>query len=79
MLELLKQGALTNSASIVFHSDDAWQQMMQRGGLGRRSPKGISFSARGRPGARHVSMRKLIAEAPDVVTLSQRFQEEMAL
>jgi hypothetical protein len=78
-LELIKQGALTNSASIVFHSDDAWQQMTERGGPGRRSPKGTFFSGRGRPGARHVNMRKLIAEAPDIATLSQRFQEEMAL
>jgi hypothetical protein len=78
-LELIKQAALTNSADIVFHSDDAWQQMMESGAPGRRSPRGTSYSARGRSEAHHVSMRKLIREAPDIVTLSQRFQEEMTL
>jgi hypothetical protein len=78
-LELIKQGALTSRTDKVFHSDSAWQEMMDRGSAYRRSPKGGSLSGRGRPGARHVSMRKLIAEARDIASLSQRFEEEMTL
>lgn len=78
-LELIKQGALTNSADTVFHSDDAWQQMVESGAYGRRSPRGGPYSARRRSEAHHVSMRRLIREALDIVTMSQRFQEEMAL
>jgi hypothetical protein len=78
-LELIKQGALTNRTDIVFHSDNAWQEMMDRGSATRRSPKGAALSGRGRPGARHVSMRKLIADARDIPSLNQRFEEEMTL
>lgn len=78
-LKLINQGALTNRTDIVFHSDNAWQEMIDRGLISRRSPRGASLSGRGRPGARHVSMRKLIVEARDITSLSQRFEEEMTL
>jgi hypothetical protein len=78
-LELIKQGALTNRTAIVFHSDNAWQEMMDRGSASRRSPKGASLSGRRRLDAHYVSMRKLIEEAEDIASLSQRFEEEMTL
>jgi len=78
-LELIKQGALTNTTNLVFHSDDAWQQMMDRGSASRRSPMGGPLSGRRRPDACHVSMRKLITEARDIASLRQRFEEEMTL
>jgi SIR2-like domain len=77
-LELLKRGVITHGNDIIFHSDDAWKQMMENGGAGRRSPTAASGRT-GRPSARHVSIRQLVQAAPDLAFLSQRFEEEMTL
>lgn len=39
-LELIKQGALTNRTDIVFHSDNAWQEMIDRGSTTRQFAEG---------------------------------------
>jgi hypothetical protein len=80
-IELINRGALKNSNDIIFHSDDAWQKMLERedGSGSPRTPTGTSGRRTGRRRARHVSIRKLLGDAYDIATLSQRFEEEMTL
>jgi hypothetical protein len=80
-IELINRGALRNGNDIIFHSDDAWQKMLEldHGSGSRRSPASTSGRRTGRGRARHVSIRKLLQDAHDIASLSQRFEEEMTL
>jgi hypothetical protein len=80
-IELINRGALKNDYDIILHSDDAWQRMLELedGSGGRRTPTGTSRRRIGRRRARHVSIRKLLGDAHDIASLSQRFEEEMTL
>jgi hypothetical protein len=81
VIELINRGALKNDHDIIFHSDDAWQRMLdlEYGSGSRRTPTGTFHRRIGRLQARHVSIRKLLGDAHDIASLSQRFEEEMTL
>lgn len=80
-IELINRGALKNDNDIIFHCDDAWQKLLELedGSGSRRTPTGTSRRRTGRRRARHVSIRKLLGDAHDIASLSQRFEEEMTL